>query len=413
MLFSEQIRTLRKQLGIKQRTLAGAIGVDLPMYSRYEHGERHPKREQVVKLARLLKTDANELVAMWLAEEAMRAIGHDKMSNRASQLLLQTLDPNAAVSQAVIENEDSQKASQVPEVIESQALTPPTANAESTQPAEAPQPSIDPTILRAPSREEVEHMRSMVAKMGRHTMPHYVQGDARLVMQDIEDESIDCIVTTPPYWQLRRNEAITCKTIDNFIDDVMRVMAEAWRVLKPCGSLWLNVGDAYEGTSLQAIPWRLVIKMMDLQGWKLRNDVVWNSGANATENTHDHLRNTHEFVFHLVKKDEFTYNAKELRLLYNDVMNMGRKGLMPTDVWEIEPAKSPIERYNVTPEVICRLAIVATSNEDGIVLDPYCGTGTTCKVAYDLNRRSIGIDINPERLKLAQGRIEQKSLSLF
>ena len=399
MLFSEQIRTLRKQQGIKQRTLADAIGVDLPMYSRYEHGERHPKREQVVKLARLLKTDANELVALWLAEEAMRAIGHDKMSNRASQLLLETLGGSAG-------NADESPAPATPAV----PVVPEAPEAPEV-PATPAAPEIDPAILRAP--EHVTVMRCMVGKMGRHLMPHYEVGDARLVMQRIESNSIDCIVTTPPYWQLRRNEAITAKTIDEFIDDVMRVMAEAWRVLRPDGSLWLNVGDAYQGTSLQAIPWRLAIKMIDLQGWILRNDVVWNTGTNATENTHDHLRNTHEYVFHMVKQDNFMYNAKELRHLFNEVMNMGRKGLMPPDVWDIEAEKSPIERYNVSPEVLCRLAIVATSREDGVVLDPYCGTGTTCKAAYSLDRRSIGIDINPERLKLAQGRVEQKSLSLF
>lgn len=416
MLFSEQIRTLRKQQGIKQRTLADAIGVDLPMYSRYEHGERHPKREQVVKLARLLKTDTNELVALWLAEEAMRAIGHDKMSNRASQLLLETLGGSAGnadespapATQAVPEAPAVQvpEAPAVPEV-----PVVPEAPVAPEVPATPAAPEIDPAILRAP--EHVTVMRCMVGKMGRHLMPHYEVGDARLVMQRIESNSIDCIVTTPPYWQLRRNEAITAKTIDEFIDDVMRVMAEAWRVLRPDGSLWLNVGDAYQGTSLQAIPWRLAIKMIDLQGWILRNDVVWNTGTNATENTHDHLRNTHEYVFHMVKQDNFMYNAKELRHLFNEVMNMGRKGLMPPDVWDIEAEKSPIERYNVSPEVLCRLAIVATSREDGVVLDPYCGTGTTCKAAYSLDRRSIGIDINPERLKLAQGRVEQKSLSLF
>ena len=74
MLFSERIRTLRKERGLLQRRLAEAIGVDVPMYSRYEHGERHPKRDQVVKLARLLDTDAGELVALWLAEEAMNEV---------------------------------------------------------------------------------------------------------------------------------------------------------------------------------------------------------------------------------------------------------------------------------------------------------------------------------------------------
>lgn len=400
MLFSEYIRTLRRQQGIKQHKLANAIGVDVPMYSRYEHGERRPKREQVVKLARLLNTDANELIALWLAEEAVNTIGHDKMSARASQLLLDALGGTTTEISAVSEvHSESETSADTVKLVEAEAPI-------------VPEPAvIDTSILKAPT--DVSVKRNLVNSLGRHCMPHYEHGDARQVMQRIEDCSVHCIVTTPPYWHLRRNEMVTASSIDVFIDDVLRVMAECWRVLVPKGSLWLNMGDAYQDFSLQAIPWRIVIKMMDLQGWKLRNDVVWNTGTNATENTHDHFRNTHEFLFHLVKQDEFNYYPNEVRRLFNEVMNMGRRGLMPPDIWTIEPEKSPIERYNVSPELLCRLPIVATCPEDGLVLDPYCGTGTTCKVAYELNRRSIGIDINPERLRLADGRIEQKSLSLF
>ncbi|MBR1804391.1 MAG: helix-turn-helix domain-containing protein [Muribaculaceae bacterium] len=386
MLFSEHIRLRRKELGIKQRALADAIGVDVPMYSRYEHGERHPKREQVVKLARLLKTDANELVALWLAEEAMNAIGHDKMSARASQLLLNVLDK----TQEPI----------------------PTPVTEVVEPAPSVAvPAIDPTLIKAP--ELTTGKRNLISSLSPSGMPHYEQGDARQVMQLIEDESIDCIVTTPPYWHLRRNESLECDTIDDFIDEVLRVMAEAWRVLKPQGSLWLNMADAYQDHALQAIPWRIAIKMADLQGWRLRNDVVWHTRQNASDNTHTHLRNTHEYLFHFVKNEEFYYSPDDLRRLFNEISKMGTKGLMPADVWDIPSEKSPIERYNVAPELLCRLPIVATCPENGIVLDPYCGTGTTCKAAYDLNRRSVGIEINPERLRLARGRVEQKPLSLF
>ena len=391
MLFSERIRLLRKELNIKQRTLANAIGVDVPMYSRYEHGERHPKREQVLKLARLLKTDANELVALWLAEEAMNAIGHDKMSARASQLLLSVLDKSQDPIQL--------------------APAEPSHDDQPAQPAPQAEVSIDPTLMKAP--EVPAGKRNLIASLNLSGMPHYEKGDAKLVMQQIEDESVDCILTTPPYWYLRRNESMNCDTIEEFINEVLRVMAESWRVLKPQGSLWLNMYDAYQNHSLQAIPWRIAIKMMDLQGWKMRNDVVWDTSRNASDNTHTHLRNTHEYLFHFVKNDDFIYYPDELRRVFNEVTKLGSKGLMPADVWKIHAEKSPIERYNVTPEALCRLPIVATCPEGGLVLDPYCGTGTTCKVAYDLNRRSLGIDINPERLKIARTRVEQKSLSLF
>lgn len=393
MLFSERIRTLRKEQGVLQRRLADAIGVDVPMYSRYEHGERHPKRAQVVKLARLLKTDPNELVALWLAEEAMNAIGHDKMSGRASQLLLEQLGGVAPASPPI-----------------PLTLSPEGEGSTTELETQNPEPEIDPTLVKAAEAGT----RTMVARMGHNPLPYYIKGDARQVMATIEDESIDCIVTTPPYWNLKKynTESIKHKTIDDYTDELLRVMAEAWRVLKPQGSLWLNLADHYDGRALQGFPWRIAMRMVELQGWTLRNDVVWNKPLGEYGSSLDHLRNVHEFMFHFVKKaDDFYFDEDALR---RHAKQVGEKTtIMPGDVWNIEPEKSAIERYRVSPETLCLLPIVATCPRDGIVLDPYCGTGTTCKVAYDVNRRSIGIDINDDRLTRARTRVEQKSLSLF
>ncbi len=177
MLFSEHIRTLRKQQGIMQRELAKAIGVDIPMYCRYEHGERRPKRAQVVKLAKKFKVDPDELVALWLAEEAWSDIAHDPMADRASQLLLEQLGAGGT------------------------AATPqPVPPAKQAPQAQAPE--VNPLVLRA--MELPASQRTLVANLDDNPMPHYVQGDALTVMRSIEDESIDCIVTTPPYWNLRK-----------------------------------------------------------------------------------------------------------------------------------------------------------------------------------------------------------------
>ena len=208
MLFSERLRTLRTEQGLLQREMARAIGVDIPMYSRYEHGERRPKRDQVTKLARLLNTDEGELVAMWLAEEAMNAIGHDPQSARASQPAM---------------------------------------------------PAVDPLIIAA--EDLPASQRTLVRSLGRSPMPHYEQGDARQVMQRIEDDSVDCIVTTPPYWNLKdyKVDGITAATLQDFANELLRVMAEAHRVLKQQGSLWLNVADFYQDKALQGFPWRLAL----------------------------------------------------------------------------------------------------------------------------------------------------------
>ena len=388
MLFSDKIKQLRIESGKRQKDLAKAIGVDVPAYSRYEHGERRPKRQQVLRLARIFKTDPNELIAMWLADEAYSHIAHDKMAKRASTLLTSMLSGTSP------ENTDNQ-------------IYP-------TEP--------DNTAADAPSV-----MRDMIAKMGRSLMPHLEHGDAATVMQRIEDESIDCIVTTPPYWRRREQgtESITATSSAEFIQELLLTMAQAWRVLKPQGSLWLNMGDDTTGGFVQGIPWRVVLAMMDQQGWRLVNEVVWNKTTTSPQGSQDHLRKVHEFMFHLVKNDDFYYNDEELRRTFALIMRnhvKGRKklekieehyllpegghGLVPGDVWTIGVQRSGIAHYCVAPDTLYRLPMVATCPRDGIVLDPYCGTGTACRIAYELNLRSIGIDIN-------QQYINQKPLSLF
>ena len=384
MLFSDKIKQLRLESGRLQKDLAKAIGVDVPAYSRYEHGERRPKREQVLRLARIFKTDPDELVAMWLADEAYSNIAHDKMSGQAVNLLYQMVNA---------ERLENQEKSNIAEKTNQQSPV----------------------------------LHGLVSQLGRSAMPHYEQGDACEVMRRIEDASIDCIVTTPPYWRRRSQgtESITATTKEDFVDELLQTMSQAYRVLKPQGSLWLNMGDDTTDGFVQGIPWRLVLQMIDKQRWQLVNEVVWNKTTTSPQGSQDHLRKVHEFMFHLVKNDDFYYNDEELRrtfalIMRNEVKGRGKavkgkqhQGLVPSDVWTIGVQRSGIAHYCVAPDTLYRLPLVATCPHDGIVLDPYCGTGTTCKIAYEMNLRSIGIDINGDYIKRARATTEAKPLSLF
>lgn len=385
MLFSDKIKELRIESGKKQKDLAKAIGVDVPTYSRYEHGERRPKREQVLRLARIFRTDPDELVAAWLADEAYSHIAHDKMASRAAVLLRSMLNsPTNEDNETAKNNEDSQ--------------------------------SSEPSVHR-----------DMVAKLGPSAMPHYVTGDAATVMQQIEDKSIDCIVTTPPYWRRRSQgtESITAATLEDFIHELLETMAQAWRVLKPQGSLWLNVGDDATSGFFMGIPWRLLLPMINKQGWLIANEVVWNRVTTSPKGSQDHLRKVHEYMFHLVKGEDFYYDDDALRRTFALISRNEEKSRtklpkaskyqsqIPSDVWTIGVQRSGIAHYRVAPDTLYRLPIVATCPHGGILLDPYCGTGTACKIAYEMNMRSIGIDINPDYIKHAKSTTEQKPLSLF
>jgi site-specific DNA-methyltransferase (adenine-specific) len=325
------------------------------------------------------------------------------------------------------------------------------------------------------------------------------------ILKTISRESIDCIMTSPPYWGQRcyENGGIGLESKpEHFVDNLLKITKELYRVLKSTGSFWLNIGDTYKNKSLQGIPWRVAIKMMDEQGWILRNDVVWNKHKGAMDSSSDKLRNIHEMIFHFVKNNSYYYNdeairlnpktttvrngaivsasgvcgvrykrqielstalskeekanamqdlqqvlqrvengeipdfrmiirnqqrathsdservsgrAKELKdrgyyfLLYN------QNGSLPTDIWEILPedTQNREKHYAVYPEDLCKIPILATCPPDGIVLDPFCGSGTTNKVAYDLHRKSVGIDISEEYINIAKQRISQLNLKLF
>ena len=101
---------------------------------------------------------------------------------------------------------------------------------------------------------------------------------------------MDCCVTSPPYWGHRAyaGGGIGLEaTYGQYIDDLLVIVSQVRRVLKPTGSFWLNIGDAYHKKSLVGIPWRVAIAMTDKQSWILRNSVIWNKvkGARTTRRT--------------------------------------------------------------------------------------------------------------------------------
>jgi site-specific DNA-methyltransferase (adenine-specific) len=335
--------------------------------------------------------------------------------------------------------------------------------------------------------------------------PVFYIGDSLTMLKHIPDKSIDCSMTSPPYWGQRcyENGGIGLESKpEQFIENLLEVTKEIHRVLKKTGSFWLNIGDTYKNKSLQGIPWRVAIKMMDEQGWILRNDVIWNKHKGAMDSSSDKLRNIHESVFHFVKSNSYYYNDEAIRLnpqstsvrngaivsssgvcgvrykrqielstalskeektnamqdLHTVLSRVERgeipdfrmiirnqqrtthsdservsgrakelkdkgyyflfyskNGSLPTDIWDILPEDSQNreDHYAVYPEDLCKIPILATCPPDGIVLDPFCGSGTTNKVAYDLHRRSIGIDISAEYINIAKQRVAQLHLNLF
>jgi site-specific DNA-methyltransferase (adenine-specific) len=147
--------------------------------------------------------------------------------------------------------------------------------------------------------------------------PLFIKGDALSVLQLLPSESVDCCITSPPYWGKRQYATAGIgleKDYRDYIKVLSTIFREIKRVLKNSGSFWLNIGDSYKNKHLLGIPWRVAFELIDNQGWILRNEIIWNKVKGGPDNSKDKLGNVHEQVFHFVKIPKgYYYNVDAIR----------------------------------------------------------------------------------------------------
>ena len=149
-------------------------------------------------------------------------------------------------------------------------------------------------------------------------------GDARERLRELPDASIDCVITSPPYFAMRdygHNQQIGAEAhVDAWAADIVAVCDELWRVLKPTGSLWLNLGDGYarhpkEGAPRKSLllgPQRVALQLTRA-AWLLRNQVVWSKRNPMPSSVGDRLSNTHEFVYFFSKQGNYYFDLNAIR----------------------------------------------------------------------------------------------------
>jgi len=142
------------------------------------------------------------------------------------------------------------------------------------------------------------------------TSPLFLLGDTASVLEQLPADSIDFCMTSPPYWGKRQyhDGGIGLEgRYEDYISSLLIVFGQVRRVLKPTGAFWLNIGDTYQNKTLLGIPWRVALRLMDEQGWVLRNNVIWNKVKGGLDNAKDRVRNIHEDVFFFVKEAQGYY----------------------------------------------------------------------------------------------------------
>ena len=309
------------------------------------------------------------------------------------------------------------------------------------------------------------------------------QGNSLDILKQMPDNSVDCVITSPPYWQLRDygydDQWGLEPTYQEYLEHLWSLMDETYRILKPTGTAWINLGDTYATKSgnmgvkeqwdglnkdrdtnfpqspagklhkcLLLIPHRFAIGCID-RGWIVRNDIIWAKRNGMPESVTDRFSKKHEYFFLMVKQSKYYFDLDGIRDKHKEVsikrleqnidkqkgsdrsllggyktngnmkavgdLNLGKNPGDVSDFWDITTKGSSEKHYASFNFKLIEKPIIAGCPEGGIILDPFCGVGTTLIRALQLGRRVIGIDGSKEYCEIATNKIrnELNQLKIF
>ena len=295
-------------------------------------------------------------------------------------------------------------------------------------------------------------------------------GDVRDVLPTLDAKSVQCVITSPPYWGLRDygvdGQIGLEPTPDAYVQTLVAVFREVRRVLRDDGTVWLNLGDSYSGSGkgqmgsgsasdrrgakqgtsvgtlsgglptnysnlkpkdLIGIPWRVAFALQ-ADGWYLRSDIIWHKPNPMPESVTDRPTKSHEYLFLLTKSPRYYYDADAVREVSSglpggrfgsggpEVGRLRNDSARPRNeetgtrnlrsVWTINTQSYSAAHFATFPTALVEPCVKAGSKTGDLILDPFAGSGTVGCVALKLAREFVGIELNPEYCTMARESIE-------
>jgi DNA modification methylase len=269
-------------------------------------------------------------------------------------------------------------------------------------------------------------------------------GDARRVLDTLPACSVQCVVTSPPFFGLRSylpadhpDKALEIgaeRGLPEYIANLVGVFAQVRRLLRDDGTVFLNLGDSYgRGTpvsggakQLLGVPWRVAFALQ-AAGWYLRSDIILTKANPMPESVTDRCTRSHEYLFLLTKGSHYFYDAAAIAepcvegyrgstvvtgktlIHVSDHSTLRGRSDRDTrnkrDVWPYSAENYAGSHYAVMPRGVIEPCVLAGSRPGDTVLDPFSGAGSVGMVALSHGRSYIGIDLDERNMPLAEGRI--------
>lgn len=287
-------------------------------------------------------------------------------------------------------------------------------------------------------------------------------------VKKMPDNFLDCVITSPPYWQLRDygypEQWGLEPTFQEYLEHLWALMDAIYPKLKDGGTVWVNLGDTYNGNKvgntsnkgfkentvidtfqkqriegikdkcLLLIPHRFAIGCID-RGWNVRNDCIWAKRNGMPESVTDRFSKKHEYFFFMVKQEKYYFDLDAIRDKHiwaekdkradgerhesgglsktgnygTNAVSYNIKGKNPgsvSDFWDIPTKPSKNEHYASYNDSLLVKPVLAGCPKDGIIYDPFMGTGSTGEVAIRAGRNFIGSEMSAEYCAISEKRLK-------
>ena len=259
-----------------------------------------------------------------------------------------------------------------------------------------------------------------------------VAGNCLNTLDELKEQSVNTVVTSPPYWGLRdyqtEDQIGLEKTPEEYTSNLVEVFRKIKRVLKDDGTVWLNLGDSYSGSGkgpsgslnkdhhhmekihsaivpsglkqkdLVGVPWRVAFALQ-ADGWYLRQDIIWHKPNPMPESVQDRCTKAHEYIFLLSKNQKYYYDVEAIKEDGHECRKNKRS------VWTVNLKPFKQAHFATYPPDLIEPCILAGCPKGGTVLDPFGGAGTTALVANRNDRNAVILELNDDYATIAKERL--------